>query len=354
MSSAIRFSVVLCGLAISLAIFLSTYDPIAKYSIPRYSAPPFLNSILLDDGRRLSYAEYGQSDGFPVFVLQSFLQARVGHSRELEEINKRHNMRILVVDRPGYGESDSAPHNYTALLFAHDLQTLADSLNLKEFGIVGISAGGVYAMAAAHELSPTRLKVVVLLSPAGPDPIQGYNDECKHHILDPLRTLAYYVPFGVRVTMNMLRWWIFFWYPELAFPPEQMYWAFSQSELTHFVKTNVWDDFCHATLEALKTGVDGVINDLKQIGLYWSFQIDKINQDPEKMHHIIILHGELDSIVPVACATHYAQAINGVKKLKLYSDCGHGMMGNTTVWEEILIHIEEHVQEAPAAPYLDE
>jgi len=335
----------LCFVVISLAIFLAIYDPVTKYAVPHYSLPPYFHSFMLPDGRQLSYAEYGQADGFPVFVLQSFLQARVGHSHELEAINRKHKMRIIVVDRPGYGASDVAPANYSALLFAHELQALADSLNITRFGLVGISAGGVYAMAAAHELSSKRLKVIVLLSPAGPDPVQGYDDKCKHTILDPLRALGYYLPLGVRVTMNVLRWWIFFWYPALAFPPEQMYWAFSQEELAHFVKAKVWDNYCDATLEALKPGVDGIINDLSQISLNWAFQIKDINRDPNNMHNIHIFHGSRDSIVPVGCAVHYSQAISGVKQLRVYPECGHGMMGNTSVWNDILTQITEYAPE---------
>jgi len=335
------FNTVFCATLVIFSVFLAAYDPVTKYAVPHYSLPPFLHSFTLPDGRKLSYAEYGQADGFPVFVLQSFLQARVGHSRDLEAINLKHKIRIIVVDRPGYGASDVAPANYSALSFAHELQALADFLNITQFGLVGISAGGVYAMAAAHELSATRLKAVILLSPAGPDPMQGYDASCRHPILDPLRALGYYLPLGVRLSMNMLRWWIFFWYPTLAFPPEQMSWAFSEAELTYFVKSKVWDNFCDATLEALKPGVDGILNDLSQISLNWAFQINQINQDPNNVHNIHIFHGSLDSIVPIGCAYHYSKVIKHVK-LRVYPESGHGMMGNISVWNDVLTQITEY------------
>jgi len=333
-----------CVGAVVLALLFGNafYNPVEKYDIQHFSEPPYLHHLILPGGRKLAYAEYGLTDGFPIFVLQSFMQARVGFSPEINALTRDRNFRIIVVDRPGYGESDSAPNGYNSLVFARDLDRLADSMNISAYGLVGISAGGVYAMACAHEISSERLKAIVLLSPAPPDPSQPLaEDSCYHPVLDPLRTLGYYIPIATRGVMNMLRWWIFFWYPDHAFPPEQMNWAFTTQELNHFVSNRVWFHYTDATLEAMKPGVDGICTDLQEIGWNWAFQVNQINTNHK--HNIYIFHGHQDTIVPVGCAIHYSKSIPNVKKTELYEDCGHGMMGNVTVWEDILENIQQHV-----------
>jgi len=335
--------VVVFALLLAAALFI--YNPVTKFSSSRYTYPPYLHFVLLPDGRRISYAEYGDPEGFPVFVLQSFMQARVGHSPELIPLHFKHKIRILVVDRPGYGSSDSAPPGYTSLMFARELDNLATAIGISEYGLVGISAGGIYAMAAAHEIPADRLKVVVLLSPAPPDPNQGdISDECYHPILDPLKSLGFQVPIATRLAMNVVRWYIFFWYPELAFPAEMMDWAFSEQELGHFVREGIWETFCNATLEAFRPGVDGILNDVQQISADWSFQIADLNSKPSK-HNILIFHGEKDTLVPVGCAVHYSQKIPHIKKTVIYPHSGHGMMANASVWNDILEHINTHKNE---------
>src|SRR5262249_45066481 len=60
--------------------------------------------------------------------------------------------------------------------FAADLATLADALGLDEFGAIGLSGGGPYALAAAAAM-PERIPVVGVLGGVapthGPDAIDG-------------------------------------------------------------------------------------------------------------------------------------------------------------------------------------
>jgi pimeloyl-ACP methyl ester carboxylesterase len=81
-------------------------------------------------------------------------------------------VRLLTVDRPGYGGSDPRP-NPTLLGWADDVQALADRLGLERLAVVGFSAGGGYALACAARM-PERIGAVGLASCEGPyDEVPG-------------------------------------------------------------------------------------------------------------------------------------------------------------------------------------
>lgn len=56
---------------------------------------------MLPDGRVMGFIEYGDPNGFPIFVLQSFLQGRTSHTEACDQVDKRLGARVLVLDRPG-------------------------------------------------------------------------------------------------------------------------------------------------------------------------------------------------------------------------------------------------------------
>jgi pimeloyl-ACP methyl ester carboxylesterase len=91
-----------------------------------------------------------------------------------EQTTARQSVRLITVDRPGYGESDPAA-DPTLTGFAMDLERLADHLWLGQFPVVGWSGGGPYAAACAARLGE-RISALALvaapapgLSPAAPD-----------------------------------------------------------------------------------------------------------------------------------------------------------------------------------------
>ena len=67
-----------------------------------------------------------------------------------------------MVSRPGFGDSDAMPGR-TLRQFAGDVAQLADALRRPRFAVVGVSAGGPYALACAHDL-PGRVAVATVVS----------------------------------------------------------------------------------------------------------------------------------------------------------------------------------------------
>ncbi len=122
--------------------------------------------VRLADGRRLNYSETGPVCGSPVFYCHGAIGTPVRRSVDLEAITAELGVRYIAVSRPGIGGSDPAPGR-AVLDFASDLAEVADALSVERFAVVGVSAGGPYALAAARRLPDrvTRAGVCSSLSP---------------------------------------------------------------------------------------------------------------------------------------------------------------------------------------------
>lgn len=105
----------------------------------------------LPDGRRIGYADYGAADGFPVFYFHGSPGSRLEACLATEAAESQ-GVRLIAVDRPGYGLSDPRPDRQL-LDWPDDVSALADTLGLKQFSVLGASGGGPYALACAFRLS---------------------------------------------------------------------------------------------------------------------------------------------------------------------------------------------------------
>ena len=107
-------------------------------------------ALPLRDGRRLSYAEYGDLTGIPLF----YFHGMPGSRKECpfdESYLQKLNIRLIAPERPGYGLSDFQ-QNRCILDWPDDVAQLADSLGLDRFAVLGYSGGGSYTLACAHQL----------------------------------------------------------------------------------------------------------------------------------------------------------------------------------------------------------
>ena len=119
-------------------------------------------TIVLRDGRQLAWLAVGPARG----VLVVYLHGAIGSPQvvcpELEAVVSELGIRYVMVSRPGFGESDPLPGR-TLRQFAGDVAQLADALGHVRFAVVGVSAGGPYALACAHEL-PRRIAAAGVVS----------------------------------------------------------------------------------------------------------------------------------------------------------------------------------------------
>jgi pimeloyl-ACP methyl ester carboxylesterase len=125
---------------------------------------PVAATVELRDGRVLAYDEWGPADGFPVLGFLGTPLSRVAHLGE--EAPKAAEVRLILVDRPGYGRSDLQPGR-TLLDWPTDIAELAAALGLDRFAVFGMSGGGPHAAACAHSLAD-RVSALALVSSPGP------------------------------------------------------------------------------------------------------------------------------------------------------------------------------------------
>jgi pimeloyl-ACP methyl ester carboxylesterase len=107
--------------------------------------------MFLSDGRRIGCLEVGAADGFPVFHFHGNGSSRL-EVLLLADAAASDGVRLIGLDRPGIGNSDTAPGR-SLLDWPHDVAEVADRLDIERFAVEGFSAGGAYALACAHRIA---------------------------------------------------------------------------------------------------------------------------------------------------------------------------------------------------------
>ena len=129
---------------------------VAENPLPRVEG-----TIPLPDGRALGYAEFGDEHG----VLVLWFHGSPGARRQVPPVARsaadRLGLRLVCVERPGVGASSD--HLYRDVRdSASDVEVVADHLGHDRFLVVGLSGGGPYALACAHEMADRVMAVGIL------------------------------------------------------------------------------------------------------------------------------------------------------------------------------------------------
>jgi pimeloyl-ACP methyl ester carboxylesterase len=126
------------------------------------SEAPARRVLQLRDGRAVAYREWGDLGGSPVIFVHGSPGSGVWSPDPNQDTTRAGAVRLITVDRPGFGGSD-VQLGLTVGGWAADVAELADGLGLGRFGVVGVSAGGPWAAACAA-LFPERLMGVGIAS----------------------------------------------------------------------------------------------------------------------------------------------------------------------------------------------
>jgi len=99
------------------------------------------------DGRELTFAEWGDPAGYPVFYLHGTPESRLSRYPD-EGLIRSARTRMVTYDRPGYGGSDRH-RGRTIAACADDVAAIAHALGITRFSVAGGSGGGPHALAVA-------------------------------------------------------------------------------------------------------------------------------------------------------------------------------------------------------------
>jgi pimeloyl-ACP methyl ester carboxylesterase len=159
-------------------------------------------TVLLTDGRRLGYDEYGPANGGPLFYFHGTPSSRKDwHSLGNDDLPEKLGVRVIVADRPGMGLSDFQP-NRRISDWPADIAALADALRIERFAVFGYSGGGPYALACAQKM-PQRLTAAGIAAGEGPVDQPGIYDGINPQALEFMR-MAREKPRQFRMIWNMV------------------------------------------------------------------------------------------------------------------------------------------------------
>lgn len=132
-------------------------------------------SIVLPDGRKLGYTDWGPGNGIPLLFFPGIPCSRFFRFGT-EVLLKELNMRMYILERPGYGLSDIKT-NRSILDWANDVKNFLDILDIKKVNLVGYSGGGPFALACTYKLLEQIDNVAIV---SGCDPHFQYEVYSEH------------------------------------------------------------------------------------------------------------------------------------------------------------------------------
>ncbi|MEM6460858.1 MAG: alpha/beta hydrolase [Pseudomonadota bacterium] len=142
---------------------LSTLSGINSWGKQEGVAVGRRSPIELPDGRWIELYLHGPVGGRPVIFIHGMLDG-IGISPEVDQELYARNIRWIAPVRASFGRSDPL-HDIEAAprLFAEDLRSIMDHLDVRSAPVIGHMAGSVYAFAAATYL-PDRITAVINVS----------------------------------------------------------------------------------------------------------------------------------------------------------------------------------------------
>ena len=120
--------------------------------------------LKLPDGRLLGYAEFGDPAGGTLFFFHGCRGSRFSGAF-LDAAAKERGVRVVALERPGFGLSDFQLGRSIAAWPA-DVLEAAQHLGCERFAVLGFGAGGPYALACAAMLGE-QLSAVSAVSSVG-------------------------------------------------------------------------------------------------------------------------------------------------------------------------------------------
>lgn len=125
-----------------------------------------LKNLRLGDGRNLSYLDIcyqGEHDTREtILVLHNLMGSAFELPPSAYALLKEKKIRVLVPERPGYGNSDRCP-NRSHQGWCRDLAELLDDTGIDKVKVIAHSIGGAYALAMA-EFMPERVERISMVN----------------------------------------------------------------------------------------------------------------------------------------------------------------------------------------------
>ena len=281
-------------------------------------------TIQLNDGRQLGFAEYGHIEGRPVLYFTGGNSSRL-EGRWFTKAAQRNGVRLIVPDRPGFGLSTYLAQRQL-LDWPGDVLELIKALSIEEFSVFGLSGGGPHVLAVAHEIPEIVNRVAIVSGTAPPEMPGPYRG-----MWPPVRLIFMTAKKLPRINRFILKQMAGFYSNE-----EQMLKRMKQAlpkPDAELIDRNpdIIRVFAAATKEAHRNGLDG---DAREWQIYindWGFQLKEISKE------IKLWYGRYDQQVPIYMGRYLSQEL-GNSQLVEVEDGGHFSTINNHI-DDILAYL---------------
>ena len=218
--------------------------------------------IMYREGLYLSYAEYGDKNGYPLLI-QHGLIASIDDDGLFDRLIQL-KARLICLARPGYG--DSSPYEMNSFAeWAEIVAPLISTLNLAQFDVLGMSSGAPYSYALGYGF-PDKARHIYIFSgmPALYDPLVRSAwpyDMAKNTSMAAMENLAHELFFSNLTAANL-----------------------QQNDLRDSMRNNGF----------------GVAQDLKLRAMAWGFSLAEVKQN------VFMRHSQADEAIPFSTAVRTA------------------------------------------------
>lgn len=277
---------------------------------------------ILEDGRKLGFADFGDPDGQPIFFF-SEAGTRLGRPPH-DDLTDGLGARLITVDRPGIGLS-SPIDDFTLLDWSDDIAELAVALGINRFAVIGVSFGGPYAAACGYAL-PDRVTDVALINSFAPLDAPGMQ-ETLSGTTRVYAKFAQWTPALLRPIVAGLRTVVL---RDPSFVVQQMALQASPPDQRILEEIAVRRVLINELSEVYRQGAAGYVRELTVHASPWGFA-------PAQIHmHTYLWQGEQDPTVPAEMGRYLAGEIPDCDATFL-PDQGHYLV--FPHWKEILVTI---------------
>ena len=247
-------------------------------------------TVRAGDGRTLTVAQWGDLEGFPVFVLHGTPGSRFGRHYD-ESAYVEVGARVITYDRPGYGGSDRQ-RGRRVVDCVSDVALIADALGVERFAVTGGSGGGPHSLALAARL-PAR--VTRATCDVGVAPFET-PDFDWFEAMDPLNVREFeWALAGEEVLEREYEREAAQMLARVAEDPATMFgedWQLSEADRAQLAVTERHEVVREMINEAFRTGVWGIVDDMLCITRPWGFDVAEIRVPTR------IMYGLTDVLVP--------------------------------------------------------
>lgn len=275
-------------------------------------------TITLPDGRNLGFAEFGRKQGSPMLFCHGAPGSRLTLSEAMSRVADTLNIRLIVPDRPGYGQSDPRPDR-RILDWPDEVSFLLNKLEIDRFRVLAYSMGAPYALACAHAM-PERVDGVTLVGGLAPNLFDPAVSATLSPASNALFAMARDTPAQFIETLKTLA-------PDGQGLFAALAGGFPPADQALLAQAQIAATFLRDCVETLRQGHAAAASDFILAAQAWGFELAAI-QAP-----VQIWNGLEDLNAPPAMALYLAANLPR-HKIRLLPGEGHLCLFSR--WEEIL------------------